>query len=59
MFVNASSLNKGDVYKKFFESYLLASTVNYLLQGDDGEGINRLMESQQDEVIYGKDFNFV
>lgn len=59
IFLNSFSINKSDIFKKRFETYLLSSTVNYLLQDDDGDGINRFMESLQDEVIYGKDFYFV
>ncbi|MGL5591260.1 MAG: DUF3713 domain-containing protein [Mycoplasmoidaceae bacterium] len=54
-------INKNNIYTKMFDAFLLASTVKYLLNDDNGDGDpgDKFMESLKDQVIYGRDFYFV
>ncbi|MGL4616972.1 MAG: DUF3713 domain-containing protein [Mycoplasmoidaceae bacterium] len=58
---NSFSINKSDIYTKMFDTFLLASTVMYLLNDNNDDGIfgDKFMESLRDQVIYGRDFYFV
>ncbi|MGL4647469.1 MAG: DUF3713 domain-containing protein [Mycoplasmoidaceae bacterium] len=56
-----SPFNKGlnNTYEMAYDAFLVASTVQYLLEDPDNDGINRFMDHLKNEITFGKDYYFV